>query len=153
MVGLTLITLTKDEVLHDLREIVAEKGEDYVYNNPFGCVYFTIDQVDLETTDDADLWAVPPACVIGQLLSRHGVTLANLRDENFDTPIRVVYTDLDIYKVDEPVTQWILERAQGIQDVGRTYGDMLSEVVALTPEDIPSGELMEINKALASKED
>lgn len=60
-------TITRDDVLRVMREVVAEFGEDYVYQPPAGstCVYVHLDE-DGEAC---------PSCIVAQVLHRLGVPL------------------------------------------------------------------------------
>ena len=113
------IQLTLDEVVADLRAIVAEKGEGYVYPN-YSCVYF-------EPTGE-------PSCVVGQVMARHGVSREDLdsiavrtRWLNSSAAVRLFAEGI----IDcEPEVRGLLMRAQDISD----SHDMWGAILDLLPE-------------------
>lgn len=101
-----------------LEEVVAAKGEDYVYvprSSDGACTY---------------LHGRKPGCIVGHVLIRHGVPVEVIRkweDRSADSlyhggglPNAATLTPL----TDEP-TAVILQQAQEIQDQGKPWGEAL----------------------------
>ncbi|MER6485724.1 hypothetical protein ABT264_19475 [Streptomyces virginiae] len=113
------ITVTTDEVMTTLRAVVAERPE-YVYRKPS----------DVDNTWDACLYVHPagggreeeaPGCVVGTVLHRLGVPLAELAMREGTAAYSVVHELLDV--PDE--AQAALQYAQTQQDGGSTWSRAL----------------------------
>lgn len=129
------IHIDKETALAELRAVVTEFGDDYVYGGDIdGCVYVLDGQ---------------PSCIVGQVLHRVGVPITTL--ETFDTasfegesaPVSElqrkdlltaasIALDSDAFEV--------LRVAQKYQDNGHTWGTALAEAVveATYQEQAPS---------------
>lgn len=60
-----MITKTYDETLATLREVVAEAGEDFVYQQQYGeACYYSVNG--------------EPACIVGRVLAKWGVDLTRM---------------------------------------------------------------------------
>lgn len=130
--------ITYEQVLADLREIVDEKGADYVYNfrEPSQCVYF----------DPSD---GTPSCIVGHWLARHNVSLWDEGDGwyteiNLGTnATSLLDRDYNYVPVDVDADgALLLEYVQSYQDGGIPWGMALSMAVSrledgesLPPED------------------
>lgn len=103
---------TFDEVRTVAQDIVAEKGEDYVYRRPseaHGARYVHVSLPE-------------PGCLIGHILHRFGVPLISLLEQEHLSVDRLL-TSLRIC-ADSRIVQWLL-RAQGLQDAGVQWGTAL----------------------------
>lgn len=115
-------TYTYDETLAELRKIVAEKGEDFVYyGNP-------------DDQDDISCYYVKdgqPDCIVGHLLVNLGVEL-ELLDHNDGIGqgfARTVLADLKNYVSFDEKTVSLLAAAQIYQDRHETWGESLQKAV------------------------
>lgn len=118
------IELTYDETVKILREVVAEKGEDYVYpgaakNDIPGarCKYFENDGT--------------PSCIVGHVLARYGLTLEELTDVHnaWTTPAKLL--DLGLISTTPRVIE-LLAVAQGKQDFGSPWRVALDNALSRT---------------------
>lgn len=123
------LALTYEEALADLRALVAERGEDYVYVMPEevgACVYFAPDG--------------SPSCIVGGVLARHGWTADDADNENIneDTGVTTLTEDHGgrgpLLSVDDR-TRLLLNVAQVKQDANLPWG----EAVALAVEYATNG--------------
>jgi len=95
------------EVLAALREVVADKGADYVYpeeweNQDSGCVYVRDGQ---------------PACIVGHVLARLDSALLDSEVVRSNRSANVL-PEVGF----EHHAAWLLRAAQRVQDVGGTWG-------------------------------
>jgi hypothetical protein len=122
------LTLTYEETLADLRALVAERGDGYVYTMPDeigACVYFAPDG--------------SPSCIVGGVLARHGWTANDAYEEgvNEDTGVSTLTEDRGdgpLLSVDDR-TRVLLHVAQVKQDADLPWG----EAVALAVEYATNG--------------
>lgn len=111
--------LNASQALDLLNEIVAEKGEDFVYTAPQdgngSCVY----------------WNNGPSCIVGHLLFRAGVDPAKIQALDFNAPAEpglISGTNAsDIPKYIEDAMTWeaarLCNEVQHLQDGGTSWGD------------------------------
>lgn len=108
-----------------LDEIVAEFGPDYVYRNPaFGtpgyqgprCAYVHGDQ---------------PGCIVGHVLYRFGVPLAQLANHEGDSALDVVAA---VQGASKGRAGWLLDWVQTNQDGGLPWGDAVARARGQVPE-------------------
>lgn len=106
----------KDEVLGLLSEVVAEKGEDYVYKDHFlSCVNF----VD----------GIHPACVAGHVYHKLGLTSEDVGQGTVTDAVLQMVMKGAVERVQFTVEgALVLSVAQAVQDNGGTWG--LAEKVA-----------------------
>jgi len=101
--------LTYDRALELLREVIAEKGEDFVYE-PIGedetCLYVHDDQ---------------PSCIVGHVLVRAGVSLPELVAVETCTPRDVTRAPAFLTWADERARR-LLTRVQDGQDNSKPWG-------------------------------
>lgn len=112
------MTITRQEALDTLREVVAEYGEDYVYdrrvntgNGPLGgesCFYVRDNK---------------PSCLVGHVLNRRGVAINTLKEREGSGPDIFAPRFLTHEAAD------VLTAAQEKQDGGRTWGSALQAAV------------------------
>lgn len=105
-----MITLTDEQVLADLAAVIAGR-EDYVYTEENGpnCAYFDGNQ---------------PSCIVGHVLARHGVTLADIQDDVADHNGDTVHTlAADGLLICSQAAEVALSMAQMMQDTGHTWGE------------------------------
>ena len=109
-------TLTAEQVVQDLRELVAEYGENHVYSRAgqaLGCRYFE---------DDGS-----PSCGVGHVFAKHGVTLDDLVGINTGTAVLTVVAD-DVIDI-SPEGVRILDLFQSRQDEGIPWGPALDDAL------------------------
>jgi hypothetical protein len=116
--------LTFDRALALLREVIAEKGEDYVYPQ-------------FEPEAAGDLGAVmecfyvrddAPSCIVGRVLHRAGVTLDELRAVEGWTPVDLEHAPQFTRWADDMALE-LLHEVQNEQDAGRSWGEALANVL------------------------
>jgi hypothetical protein len=116
--------LTYDRALALLREVIAEKGEDYVYPK-------------LEPEAAGDRGAVmecfyvrddAPSCIVGHVLHRAGVSLDDLRAVEGWTPGDVEQAPPFTLWADEMALELLYE-VQNEQDAGRSWGEALTNTL------------------------
>lgn len=121
------IYVSKSDVATGLKAIVAEYGEDFVYqqrDTHFGshCVY---------------VWQGEPDCIVGKLLHRLGVPVEQLArgDGEVGHPVGLLagslvehLEELGVISAECGVSE-ILDRAQSRQDSGRTWGQSVREAL------------------------
>lgn len=117
-----MITKTYDETLATLREVVAEAGEDFVYQQKYGetCYYSVMGE---------------PACIVGRVLAKWGVDLTRM-----DSSVEAIEGNLaglfangllirlrteGVLGVEEDGVK-LLKLAQASQDGEFTWGESLS---------------------------
>lgn len=115
--------LTYDRALELLREVVAEVGEDHVYDPPEGedgCLYVHGDG---------------PGCIVAHVMVRAGVSLEELRSVELSTPLA---DGTGPYGPGALWARWgdrdalrLLFLVQEEQDSGRTWGEAVDNGVAL----------------------
>ena len=98
-----LVGLTTGQFMHTLREVVAERGADYVHRGP--CVYRRDDK---------------PSCLIGHVLDRLGV----VTDKDHEGTGAFGLLHLLLGASEE--VAGIAERAQDAQDNRRPWGEALA---------------------------
>lgn len=127
--------LTYEQVLDELRAIVAEKGADYTYpkvdvaDGDYGvkqgqCVYF-------DPKDGA------PSCIVGHWFALHDVDLSD-EDEGLYGDLNTGMNVTEIFKENDWVVPFtvdgnaltLLEVVQRQQDLGDPWGDALQLAVA-----------------------
>lgn len=124
---MTKEAITLEQVLSDLRAIVAERGEDFVYEPVWDeghddpqCVYFA----------DSE-----PSCIVGQWAAMHGVPADRVHrlDINADTGAEAFVNTLcgqgDLPPVSVEAVS-ALQLAQNRQDAKTPYGQVLKQVEA-----------------------
>lgn len=112
------VKMDRDTALRLLTEVVAEFGSDFVYpdkwrNDSGNCRYVR--------PDDSSA----PACIVGQVLHRWGVSLYMLSSVEGKSPMvgelrRVLTTD----------AAFVLNAAQSVQDEGGAWGRALTAAYA-----------------------
>lgn len=108
-------TLTYDQALADLTEIV-DADPDYCYLDHFEeCLYFE---------------SGGPACIVGRVLARHGVTSSDVGDLNSErlAPLRRRLENAGVLSMNDDAFV-LLRRAQAVQDYGRPWGEALAFAV------------------------
>lgn len=129
---------TKEETLAALKEAVAERGEDYVYE---------ADVVSLSEACSYSTVSGAPSCIVGEVLARltpdifksiHDFEWYNEEDGKFDLHEQSICAEMEIngYKINMPFTRYAIEllrRAQTLQDMGEPWGATL-EAVAVGSE-------------------
>lgn len=117
-----MITKTYDETLATLREVVAEAGEDFVYQRRYGndCLY----SVNGE-----------PACIVGRVLAKWGVDLTRM-DSEYDgeegstmkgvfAPSLLVQLEREGELEVDDKSRALLREAQSRQDAECSWGESL----------------------------
>lgn len=98
--------ITRDDVISALREVVAERGADYLYQaqgRPGNCVYVVTNaRGDLE-----------PSCIVGHVLYRLGVPLSDMN--GLDSDDAEMLSDTLGLNID-PWAVACLQTAQELQD-------------------------------------
>lgn len=123
-------TLTIQEVLPLLDAAVEDRGADWVYPTEAalnGCHYFATDQ-DVE--DGAFTEEGAPACIVGWVLDRLGVTVTDIVTDigdynettGVDTLAAIIPMDVDTVEV--------LQHVQNQQDNGTPWGIAVPEATA-----------------------
>lgn len=114
--------ITRDEVIEDLRAIVAQFAADKRYEELFptlagDCFYRHPDET-LEFTG-------PPACLVGQVLDRHGLLDGAVEYAGWgdDQPASERFSD--------PANR-LLAEAQSLQDRGQTWGEAVDGAIQRT---------------------
>lgn len=115
------IYVSKSDVATGLEAIVAEYGEDFVYQqrdtlSGSRCVY---------------VWQGEPDCIVGKLLHRLGVPVEQLArgDGKLLAGALVEHLEeLGVISAEDGVSE-ILDRAQSRQDAGRTWGQSVREAL------------------------
>lgn len=120
-----MITKTYDETLATLREVVAEAGEDFVYQDHYGeSCYYSIDG--------------EPACFVGRVLAKWGVDLTPMDSEYTGAGAMIglfagALLDhlrlMGVLEVDDLGVSLLWEVQTG-QDNGEAWGKALSEALA-----------------------
>jgi len=125
------IDLTIENVIEALKEAVAEKGEEYVYVNKYGQSALDDDgypsgischYLDLDSN---------PSCIVGNVLYRLGVPFNEMYDNGEDSSalVKRLHQEGVISAVQLGVLP-ILYTAQGMQDMGATWGVVLEKAIA-----------------------
>jgi hypothetical protein len=117
--------LTYDRALELLREVIFEKGEDFVYEavGP--------DEECLYVHDGR------PACIVGHVLVRAGVSLAELVEVETCTPMDTHRGPAFLTWADEHARR-LLTRVQDGQDNGKPWGvalDVALDILAGCPDE------------------
>lgn len=113
------LPLSYDDTLVLLREVIAEKGEGYIYrrrtehhvgNGVFvSCFYVEYDQ---------------PSCIVGHVLHRAGVPIDDIRRVEGQTPLDVEVQDrFDAWA--DGGARWLLNEVQANQDEQHSWGESL----------------------------
>lgn len=105
-------TLTGQQVMDTLGEVVAEYGSDYIYQPPMSDV------------PPRYIWGGQPSCLAGHVLVRHGVTVEDLLD--FEGSPALLMRQIGDLKLTD-AARHVLNAAQQCQDVGNTWGNCLRE--------------------------
>lgn len=100
------MNITREQVLETMRTVVAEWGDDYLYTppdleRPNACLYAKMVDGELR-----------PSCIVGHVLYRLNVPLAELALDSYEVGTLVEHLDLDI----EESAVNALSRAQEVQD-------------------------------------
>jgi hypothetical protein len=104
----TSLTLSFNEVVGDLLEIIEEKGSDYRYEKPGGsthCQYFR---------------GLQPGCIVGHLLAKHGVTYETLGSTNNSKAVSEL-VDCYVLNIDDKTRAFLVD-VQSSQDNGNSWG-------------------------------
>ena len=124
------------KALEIMAEVVTEYGREYVYRKPaYGsCLYVHTWHRDGKAID-------VPGCLIGHVLHRLGVSLAELAATDSGGTL----TNEDGDMLDSGISDYghrlglhettvdVLSRAQGLQDIGYRWGHAYDAAVALSP--------------------
>lgn len=119
------LTLDADTFVETLKDIVEERGRNFVYasmtplTHPsgLGCSYVTSDN---ET---------PCRCLIGEIAHRHGVSDEEMRERWDGTgTVDMLVGEGYIHATED--TLYLMSLAQNAQDIGTRYGFILDEVLA-----------------------
>jgi hypothetical protein len=113
------LTLDFDTAVEELRAVIAEKGEDYVYepDGTAACSYFD---------------GTEPGCIIGHVLVRHGFTYEDVvgSERLFSNGADVAtLVAKDIIQVDNDHTEYLLSYVQSYQDGGQAWSDALTSAL------------------------
>lgn len=125
--------LTRKMALQIVKDAVAEKGVDYVYESEdeyaSGCKYLhgvvTVCAEDENGEDELSVEKACPACLIGVGLVKHGISMEFLAKHNEDADIHTltyILEDEGYIKEFEIGARSILSAAQNAQDQGETWG-------------------------------
>jgi len=115
--------ITYDQVRRMATEVVAIRGEDFVYS-PMGvgmCFYAPNASASVKSKRDS-------GCLIGEILSRLGVDVTKWRDSVGDE------LRYDSIEVEEEALDW-MQAAQERQDQGYAWGEVLKYADKLTGMD------------------
>lgn len=114
--------ITLDSALESLRNLVARRGENFIYKRPRGsdkCVNFNPGNHQ-------------PSCAVGQVLYDHGWRHKDLKNKSgafYELNASGVYSVADSLLLNlEADTYTILGRFQNLQDSEYTYGECLRKV-------------------------
>lgn len=130
-----LVTLSYEQLKTDLEEIAAQDPDyEYPMQADGTCMYFTPDGA--------------PSCIIGHVLFRHGVTLANLNDISVAEPstfatkpananISSITTlgKAGLVAFTELKARDLASSAQAHQDMGENWADSVSLAIQTVSED------------------
>ena len=119
------IELTAEKAHELMREAVAEKGEDYVYESPLAsgeCAYLTYADPEVPQEDPTG-----PSCIVGQVLVRVGVPLEILRGAEGFRPAKALAELADRGVIVDCPARVVsaLNHAQIDQDTGKSWGEAL----------------------------
>lgn len=118
--------ITYDQTVNEVREIIARKGEDYIYERVPGVS-------DSEGTQCAYFYNYKPSCLIGHWLSKHGVDSAGLFEgDEARTVVPALGVEADLKAIN------FLQALQEEQDFGHPWGLALEKAIALTKNRIES---------------
>lgn len=117
--------ITYDQVVGEIREIIADKGEDYIYpkvrcagdGEGLICQYF----------DKGE-----PSCIIGHWLTKHDVRSTALEGDNAGAVVPLLVPEI----AGKACT--FLDYLQAKQDSGLTWGIALEDALRLTENRIES---------------
>lgn len=120
-----MITKTYDETLATLREVVAEAGEGFVYQDYYGDMcYYSVDG--------------KPACLVGRVLAKWGVDLTPMDSASagmstlvglFAAPLLNRLEEEGVLEVDG-LSASLLGEVQALQDNEERWGDALRGALA-----------------------
>lgn len=110
-------TLTGQQALDTLGEVVAEFGDDYTYQPPAS-------DTDTQYIPPRYIWDGQPSCLVAHALVRHGVTVENLL--NFEGSTALLIRQIGDLKLTD-AARHVLNAAQEYQDVGNAWGNCLRE--------------------------
>ena len=122
----TNLPLTLEEVRTATKAVVAENGEDFIYNpcNRDGCFYVPVSHywfpyyADLESVPDG---AHQSGCLVGEVLSRLGRLTFEIANSTATVGALIARGDL---KVTEEAGSYF-RNLQTVQDRGGTWGEAL----------------------------
>jgi hypothetical protein len=113
-----MIEYTYEDVLQSLKEIVYDKGENYIYPNAMrNCVYFEANG--------------QPSCIVGHFLYRHDILLPGderLYEGNSATGL-CEYLKMEGVAAFDERSRVLLQEAQECQDWGYTWGNSLNTAI------------------------
>lgn len=113
-----MIETTPEQTLKYLREAVAERGEDYVYPNELKMYYRDGPEPTMCRYVKPD--GSGPACIVGVVLHKYGVSLETLAEHETEAGWRVA-RELGV----DTRSRQMLSTAQDAQDGGKTWGAAL----------------------------
>jgi hypothetical protein len=121
-----MIELTWTKVNELLDAAVAEKGADYVYQDPDGRRGGEVDEDGCPAAVTCRyVHGDKPGCIVGNVLHRAGVSLSALRDEEgvgaYNSMFERLYVSMPTHASD------LLAHVQDRQDVGVPWGDAVRE--------------------------
>lgn len=115
-----MIETTPEQTLQYLREAVAARGEHYVYPEEWKMYYHG------EDTPTMCKYVTPdgsgPACIVGVVLHKYGVSLETLTERETQAGWRVAHELGADY-----VSRQMLSAAQHAQDAGDSWGSALRQ--------------------------
>lgn len=124
-----MIELTLNKAKELLAEVVALKGEDYVYTTPDGergsedmqpiCMYVHGDE---------------PGCIVGHVLNKAGITLSRLREEERNDASGVLINLRSDLAYEDGVSQ-LFQDVQAMQDRGTPWGRAVRDALAPAEQD------------------
>jgi hypothetical protein len=109
-----MVKYTDEQVMKALKDEVRERGEDYV--DPGGCEYW-----------NGSWRESAPACIVGAALYRLGESEEFLREADTITTVSTSPDGEYFSHLYSKRMGKILRRAQKLQDVGSTWGEVLDE--------------------------
>ena len=122
------MTITVEDVVATLQEIVAEFGADYVYKPPAEEEAYNADRWSasscLYVHKDKDTGNPIPGCLVAQVLHRKGVSLLDLAPHEGKS----FFDFYERFDIDGDAAR-LLTTAQGYQDDNVAWGDAVAQAL------------------------